>query len=201
MEEEKTTIEILCEFAEKTNREVKYTEVPYPSNSSRYGVRYLSKLYIPNNSHEKTYFVCFSDQKKFGELANFSGVFFPLSVSKSSKIRIRKKNILDRLNPFFKPTSKYKSGNRRFDSNIVISENDLLTTKRILNNKESHDLIKKVFKFDERLRIAINEVNVDFVPELKGKSHFGILMFGQWLTDEKKIEKLFKYIEDLKTYM
>ncbi len=189
-------IEILEVFAKKTNREISFTETAYVKHTSRYQ-HYLRRLYIPNKINSDVHFVSFLDQKRIDEFANFSGIFFPISVPLSSKIEIRKKNILDKLNPFFKK-SGFETGNEEFDSGVVISENVSFEEQEIFNNRKIQKHVLKIFELNEILKITINQANINFVPFFEGKSHIGIIVTRHWLLDSELIQNLFYLMEQFR---
>jgi len=189
-------IEILEVFAKETNREIDFSETPYNTNTSRYNY-YLRKLFIPNNKNSHVYFVSFLDNKRFDDFANFSGIFFPIPIPPSSKIEIRKKNILDKLNPFFKK-SGFETGNNEFDSEIVITENVSFEEEQIFNNRKIQTQVLKIFELDETLKITINQADINFVPSFEGKSHIGVLVTRHWLLDSELIQNLFYIMEEIK---
>ncbi len=194
MNEEKSSIEILKEFARRTHRRVEYSEKSYPDV---YPVTFHRRtLYVPDNEFESSYYVCFHDSKEMGEYNLFSGVFTSIDVPLSTEAKVRKKDILDKLNPKIKKHS-YKTGSN-FDSKAVIMGNDADRIKRIFSKSSIQKIALKVFEPEEVFFIGINVLDVDFVPGLKGKSHFGIFTTRKWILDKEMIEKLFLLIESFK---
>nr|WP_320117221.1 hypothetical protein [uncultured Marinifilum sp.] len=200
MEKEKTTIQKLSEFANKTDRVVDFTEQAYPSNALHPVTYHRRLLYIPENRLANTYFACFGDSRRFDRQSIFSGVFFPIPISKSTRVCVRKKDILDKMNLFSK-NKGYKTGTNKFDSQVVFDAFDAIGTNRIFKNPKIHDLILKVFNFDLSLRVGINMVNLDFVPGLKGQSHFGIYSTQDWFVDDSKIEILYDLADQFKKFV
>lgn len=74
MDSEKSGIEILTEFAEKTNREIESSEIPYPKEFKKPLPYYLKKVCIPNNKDNTSYFLSFFDGKGIGKNYLYSGV-------------------------------------------------------------------------------------------------------------------------------
>ncbi len=195
MEKEKTAQEILQEFAHRTDRDFDYKEVPYPSSAMMSKITYHKRtLVIPENSNHTSYFVCFADSKEMGPKALFSGVFMPFDIPKSTSVVIRKKDVLDKLNPFGKKNF-CKTGTPTFDKQYQISSNDPTVVKRIFQERPVQKLVRDAFKIEGVIMVGINEVDVDFVPGLKGKSQLGIYTQQEWITDGRKIENLFAIVD------
>ncbi len=200
MEEEKSSIQELQAFAKRSGREIEFSEGAYSSNAMQPIVFHKRFAYIKNNPNSKTYFACFSDPKNVSGIAHYSGVFFSLPVSKSTKISLRKKFITDKLN-FFSNKEKNKTGSQSFDSKVIFEEFQLTGADRIFTNARAQEIIKKALDFDLRLRVGINGVDMSFVPELKGESHFGIYTTQDWFVEPEKIEMLFKFVEKIRSHI
>ena len=71
MDNDKTAIEILREFAKHSGRKVEFSEKPYPSLPLQPVTCHRRTLYIPNNLNEISYFLCFGDSKEFGDHATY----------------------------------------------------------------------------------------------------------------------------------
>ena len=199
MEGEKSSIQKLQDFAKKTGREIKFSEGSYSSNAMQPIVYHKRQVYVKNHPNSNTYFACFSDPKKVG-VAHCSGVFFSLPVSKSTKISLRKKFVTDKLN-FFSKQESNKTGNQAFDSKVVFEEFQSTGSDRIFTNARVQETIKNALDFDMRLRVGVNGVDMSFVPELNGESHFGIYTTQDWFVEPEKIEMLFKLVEKIRTYI
>lgn len=197
MEKEKTTIQKLNDFAQKTHRTIELTEQAYPSNALHPVTYHRRLVYIPESGLGNTYFACFGDSRRLDKQAIYSGVFFSVPLPKSLKICIRRKDILDKMSLFSKKKG-YKTGNVDFDSQVVFEEFDGIGTSKIFKSSKVQKLILKAFAFDLRLRIGVNMMNMDYVPGLKGESHFGIYTMQDWFIDSSKIEILYDLAEQLK---
>ncbi len=194
--EDKTSAQgILKVFAKNTGRSFEFKEEPHPSADMISKITYHRRyLYIPENSNNSCYFVCFADSKEMGPKALFSGVFMPFDVPKTTTLDVRKKDILDKLNPFGKKNI-CKTGTPTFDTQYQISSNDHTAVKRIFQNRGIQNLVADAFKLDGVIQVGINDVDVEFVPGLKGKSQLGIYTRQEWITDERMIEKMFGLME------
>lgn len=197
MEEEKSSIQELTDFAKKSERKIEISEQAFDSCAMQPIVYHERSLYIPNHSEAKTFFVCYNNPKSVTGIESYSGVFFTISIPKSSKVLIRKQFFFDKLN-FFSGNKAYKTGMDSFDSQVVFEESKFAGGDKIFTNNKVQALIIKAFQFDIGMRISINQVNVDFVPELKAHSHFGIYTTKDWFVDPEKIEILFKLGEEVR---
>jgi len=198
MEEDKSAIELLKEFARKTDRKIDCSKKYYPT--STINPCFLSQSYaiIPNQKTPTNFFISYCDLKGFGDNAFYSGIFFEIPAPHSTLIRIREKDILDKLNPFLKQSS-YKSRIRDFDKQVVITENDFNWTNKLFHNTHIQNAILEIFKLDKRIRIGVNAIELMHEPTLKGKSNFGIYITEEWLLDDTLIENLFMLSEKIRT--
>lgn len=191
MSDHNSTIEALKTFASRSGREFDYTETPYPSAMMSKITYHRRKIYIPNG---KSFYVCFADSKEMGPKALFSGVFMPYETPQSTTIVIRKKDVLDKLNPFGKK-DRCKTGIPSFDSLVRITSNEPAAVKRIFQDRNIQNLVRNAFKLDPVIIIGINDLDLGFVPALKGKSQLGVYTQQEWILDGKRIEKFFDLLE------
>ena len=188
-ESDLSEIEKLGIFALETGRQIKSSETPYTSTSVHPVIYHKRTVCITDNN--KVYYICFGDSRNFGNYANFSGVFFLLDTPLTTTITIRKKDILDKINPFLK-CSNYKTGDNKFDSSIVLEENDINTADNILKHSEIRNTIIDFTKKQQLYRFGINEINLDFIEHFKNKSFIGIYILNDWIVDPKVIEEIFR---------
>jgi len=196
--DEKSNIEILREFAKSTNRTITDKEIPYPLTGIRTFQKYKRMVCIPNNPENTSYFIWFSDP--YGEVGYpiiYSGAFIPLPSKIKSKINIRNKNILDKINVFSK-TSSNKIGNENFDSKVVISGNIDDSSKRLLSQSRIQNQLLKALEIERFTNISLNEYKIDFVPDLKDTSYLSIINPQSWDLGRNNIENIFKHIEELR---
>jgi len=195
---EKPNIEILKEFAKSTNRSIVDKEIPYPLTGIRTFRKFKRMIYIPNNPDNTSYFIWFSDPyAKIGLPTVFSGAFIPLSSKIKSRINIRNKNILDKVNIFSKTKSNI-IGNYHFDSKVVISGNVDSSVKRLLSQSRIQDQILKALEIEQFINISLNEYKIDFIPELKGIPYLSIINPQSWCLERNDIEKIFRQIEKIR---
>ncbi len=202
METDKPAAEILTEFANNSNRKIEHYRKDYPVSKIKPRFFYRSYARINSNTNDKVSFICYGDSKAFGNTAFFSGLFFPISTSSSTRIGIRQKNILDKLNPFLEKSS-YKSRFPNFTSKVIITENDIHFTNKILDNERIQSLIIKALALDGRIRVGVNNIDINAIQDVNGKvkasknSYFEIYIIGEWLLDASIIEQLFAITEEL----
>lgn len=196
-ENQKTTIETLSEFATLTKRKVFFSETPYPNTALYNVVEHKKTLYIPNSSDEQCFLIGYHDPKSTNENELFFGAFFPLSIPRNKVLKIRKKDILDKLNPFLKKKI-YKTNSNQFDSLTVAAVNDTSLANSVLNNIDTQKLILESLEIMDFINVGINEFELDFVPNFKGQSNFGVFTKQKWIVDSDTLEKLFTKIEQLR---
>jgi hypothetical protein len=197
MSNEKSTIEILTDFATNSNREIKFNEITHPHCSTNPVIYHKRTLYIPNDSQKTSFYVCYNDTKSLSKNNLYCGVFIPISLPTTCKMTIRKKDFLDRINPLTKRKS-LKIGEYRFDSKVVISCNDQSCIETLLKNSKIQKLILESLNITDAISVTINDVNPKFVPELKEKSHLAIITKMTWISQSEQINKLFNLIENVR---
>jgi hypothetical protein len=189
--------QILNSFAKKTNRKLEFKEESYNSSRSARFPMHRTEAYISNNGSESSYFICFYDSMyRENEHSVYSGTFVPVSVPASAKFTVRKRFFLDNINLFSKKKT-YKTGNREFDSKVVIQGNNNTYLAKYLGDIKIQKIILETFNISQTIQISLNEIPNDFVPDLKDKSQIGIYNIQQWLMEENEINKLFELIEEL----
>lgn len=195
--EEKSNIEILRDFAHQTNREIVFTEEQYPLSVYRKIPRFKRTVFIPNDKDKTSYFVLFSDPyQKIGTHEIFCGVYIPIDVPLETKINFRKKDILDKLNPFTK-NNFINTGSKTFDSEVVTTGNNIQFINKIIAESEICRIMVRVFNSKELVYFSVNETQVDFVPDLNGKSHFCIYNPHKWIFDRTIIERWFEIMAEI----
>jgi hypothetical protein len=195
--EEKSDIEILKGFAKSTNRTIVVKEFLYPRTGIRTTQKYKRMVCIPNNREKTSFFIWFNDAySKIGQQVIFSGAFIPISSRIKSKIYIRNSFIFDKINFFSKAN---KLGNRNFDSRVTISGDMDEESKRLLSHSRLQYQILKALEIESYICVAINEHNIDFVPELNQSSTLSIINRHGWDIDKNKIETIFNRMEKIKS--
>ncbi|MBI9068596.1 MAG: hypothetical protein JEZ09_14970 [Salinivirgaceae bacterium] len=200
MYEEKSSIEKLQEFAKNTQRKIEYFDATKSVNVFSQIPVAKRKVSISNLDGQNTFFISHNDTQKLGDSSFYSGFFFPMNIPSHIKIDIRRKNIIDKLNPFFNE-SNFKSGSKKFDKQVVIKQNDTNLTHELFSKRKIQELTITSLKLDERLKIVVNPFAINFVPELIDQSIFGILLCNDWIFESTKIEEFFSLIEKFRYNM
>lgn len=197
MEEEKTAIQELKEFAKKTKRDIDCDDKAYAATGMNPRILVKQHVIISNLAENEAYFVSYCDMAGNGDSAMYSGFFFPVNFPSSVRVKVRQKNIFDKMKLFSKKL-EFKTQSRKFDSKVIIEENDERASGKLFYSHSLQNLILEIFKLDPRLKLCVNHINTDIVPDLKNKSTFGIYITEQWLLDEQLIEKLYALVGKLK---
>ena len=197
MEEDKSAIEELKEFAKKTRREIDCKDETY--TTSGINPRNLVKQHVimSNSTKDEAYFVNYCDMTGIGDNSMYSGLFFSVDFPTTSCVRLRQKNVLDKMK-LFSRKSAFKTQSKKFDAKVVIEENDERIFNKLFYSHGIQTLIIDIFKLDPRLKLCVNHIDTGIVPDLKNKSTLGIYITEQWLLDEAIIKKLYSLVEKLK---
>lgn len=189
-------IAILKNFAKSINRKIFIEESQY-QHSAIHPVRYhRRKVYLNFEDDIPIYFACFGDSRDFSKYANYSGVFLDTDFPLNSTFKIRKKDVLDKINPFLRNNS-FQTGNRNFDSNIVIEGKNSLSTISLLESRDIQSIIKEVFDFDQLVYFGLNDVKPDFVPTFANKSTIGFYKVNDWIIKTEKIIYIFEQLKSI----
>lgn len=196
--EDKSDIELLNAFARSTNRYISVKEIPYPITGIRTFQKFKRMIYLPNNPEKTSYFIWFSDPyARIGQSTIFSGAYILLPSRVKSRIKIRSKNILDKLKVMSR-NSGYKTGNEHFDSKVVVNGGADSGVKRILSQTRIQEEILKALELERYMNVSLNEYKIDFVPELKNKSYLSIINPQSWETERDSIENIFRQVEKIR---
>lgn len=195
---EGSAVDTLEKFAKETGRSFYGKEVPFDHAPLHPVTYHIRNVCIPYDDKRELFFISYGNSRDYGRYANFSGVFFSIELPDTTVIKIRNRDILDKINPFLKD-SDFKSDNDDFNSKVVIEENDIFSTKSLLNKEKLQEIIPEVFKSNQALNVGINDVRIDFVEEINGKSHFGIYVLDNWIVNPEEIEFLFEKVRQIKT--
>lgn len=197
MEEDKTAIEELKAFAKKTNREFDFDDKTYVA--SGINPRNLVKQHVIITSliNDEPYLVNYCDMASIGDNSMFSGLFFPIDFPVETRIKLRQKNVLDKMNLFSRKT-EFKTQSKKFDSKVIIEESAEKSFTKLFYSHGVQTLILDIFKLDPRLKLCVNHIDVGIVLELKNKSTLGIYITEQWLLDEAILKKLYSLVGKLR---
>ncbi len=197
MEEEKSGIQELKEFAKKTKRDIDFDENTYTASGINPRNLVRQHAIISNSDENEAYFVSYCDMVTIGDSAFYSGLFFSIDMPVSTRIKIRQKNILDKMSLFSK-RSEFKTQYKKFNSKVIIEESDKGSFDKLFHSHGIQLLILDIFKLDPRLKLCVNHIDVGVVSELKNKSTLGIYITEQWLLDEAILKKLYFLVGKLK---
>ncbi len=194
MENEKTAIESLDEYAKQTGRKAEINEYSYPIVR---GIRHFRRsISIPDSEVKDTYFVSFQDTKEFGKYELYSGMFFPVPKAQKLKVTAQKKSVLNKLN-LLKKDDRFRTGNSSFDSKVLIKASNSNKAHPFFKSKRVQELIVKALELDPKLHISINAMDITYVEALKGKAAFGIFIPRKWILDTSVIDQLFNITKEL----
>lgn len=191
-----STINQLAEIAQLTNRKIFVSEAPYPGSAMNPVTLHKRTVYMPDANNDSCFLGAFSDPKRFDKNNMFFGVFITTSYPLSSTFEVRKKDTLDRINPFLSRKS-LRSGNDSFDKAVVINGNDERLIRKILCSTETQQVILDALAMKEYWYAGLNAVDLEFVPDGKRKSFFGIFTRQLWIVDKGRIETLFQLVRRL----
>jgi hypothetical protein len=194
---EKSANEILTEFAAKTNREIVVSQQDYPKTTIRPRNFYKKQIIIKDKDEQQICFVWFQDSKAFDKDAMFSGLFFPVQLPEIYEVEIRKKDILDKANPFAQKSS-FKSRIIRFSRQTFFEDNDPKITEKIFNNMEIQKMVLQALSINGMMRVGINTIKPKEIEAFENQAVFGIYTRDNWIFEENIIEVLFDLGRGLK---
>ncbi|PKP19143.1 MAG: hypothetical protein CVU05_12000 [Bacteroidetes bacterium HGW-Bacteroidetes-21] len=196
----KPTHEFLIDFANKTGRTAYYTETAYPTFISQPTAHHKRTIYIPNNEKGTSFLIAFNDPKSLSENNLFFGAFTPINVPTSKSLFIRKKDVVDKINPF-KKNKINSNGTEHFNAQTYISAQDEAFVSKTLTNISMQNNILECLNLQNTMNVEINILNLDFVPNFKNISHIGLFTRLHWITDEAMIEAFFTKAEAFRNHL
>ena len=196
MSEEKSSIEVLADFAKSTGRKFFCNDNLYNNSLPNRYPKYRSNITIFNNNKSQSYFISFWGSLGLSDINScYSGFFLPVTFSKEDFFIIRKRNFLDNFSLFSRNKS-YKTGNMFFDSKVFVEGNFSSKVEQLIFNQKFQDIVIKVLNIKQTAKISLNAIKVDFVSELNERVLFSVYDTQQWFLDAKTIEELFVIIDD-----
>lgn len=192
-----SSLNALKQYAKRTGREIYTEEIPYPKSLLNvYNFQKHRRVaFIPYNTNKNIYFVWHNDP--YGKLdmrKNFCGIFLILPNRMYGSFEIRPKFVIDKFNIF---SQRNKSGDKYFDSKVIITGTTGNDAYTILTKRKIQDEILSCFRYREYLRVWVNKCNIDFMEQLNNKQTISIVNSNYWETDEKFVEKLFNYMNKI----
>jgi len=198
MGEYNNELEVLQEYAKSSGRTIKCSRKAYDSSRPSRYKKYKSEVAMPFDETRKSYFACEYDSfGKMGGESMFSGAFIPVNESQQLKLSIRKKHIFDKLAGLFGKKT-IKSGNRDFDSKVIIEMGEEGTLPKFINNIKFQQLVMEAFDLRLIAKVSLNSVRADFIPELKDHSQLSINDKQSWFLKKEEIDGLFRIIEKMR---
>lgn len=187
-ENDKTTLEVLSEFATKTGRNIFVSETERSGNAVHPVVYHKRLFYMPTSPAKECYLAGYSNPISFNQNAFFFGVFFPVSAPLDSNFIISKKDILDRM-AIFGRAGILKTGTSTFDRMALTKGNDRNSLLKLIPDSYSLNLSSELLNMRNNFKLGLNICDLDFAEELKGKSTFGSFTYQGWILDFDFLEK------------
>ncbi|MEA1873039.1 MAG: hypothetical protein U9N51_01240 [Bacteroidota bacterium] len=195
----KSNIDLLNSFANKTSRKIHSEEVQLPINmvGRKSLPKHRREVSIQDNENPNLFFILYGDYyKSRGDYTYHSGVYTALDAYQTERLKIRKKDILDKLNPsFYKKAIRSGSGN--FDRNFAIKGHGDSFISKHLSNYLLQEKIKIGLNTKTFCVFGLNETNLSFETHFDEKSGFGILNHQAWVLDEIIIEQWFDVMRNI----
>ncbi|MBN2728807.1 MAG: hypothetical protein JXR53_06240 [Bacteroidales bacterium] len=192
MSEEKSSIELLQEFANKTNRTISFTEeAPTGYLNRRYGQH---KRTVDIYDKNDLVFALSKDPLNVLKTGLFAGIFFSCNLDKQATFTAKKRDFLDR----FSLSGKRNSGNIFIDRKMTSETSDPLILSQVFLSQTVQNEVLELFKIDQRLVFGLNSISLDFVKSIDFHSVIGIYVLQDWLFDFDKVEKIFEKMTVIK---
>ena len=193
----KTAIETLQEFAKKTDRKIKIIDNPTDTLGLNPGKIHGKIAIIRDKEDESIFFIGYEDSRRDSLYSLYTGVFTSISEHCQSRFSIVKKDWLDRLS-FRIGYQKVFTGVSLFDKKTSITSNNPPMVHRLLSDRDSQTAVLEAMDIQDGLSISINELVTDQIPELANKSQLSLYLFKDWILDNEKIDKMFEAVRTLK---
>jgi hypothetical protein len=194
-----SNIDFLKAFAKKTSRKIRSEEVQLPINliGHKSLPKHRREVSIQDNENPNLFFILYGDYyKSRGDYTYHSGVYTALDAFQEERLKIRKKDILDKLNPsFYKKTIRTGSGT--FDRNFAIEGHGNSFISKHLSNYLLQEKIKIGLNIKTFCVFGLNETDLSFETYFDGKSGFGILNHQAWVLNETIIEQWFDMMRNI----
>ncbi len=188
--QEREQIEKLNAFATASGRTFDSEVTEYPKSGINTFQKYRAWAYVQEKERGGSVFACFSDPyARFGQSTIYSGAFVPLPADIQSELLLRKKDVIDNINPFSK-TRANALGNRIFDSRVVISGKMGPAEKQLLSSSMLQRQIIDSLSDAPNLLVYINSIHPGFVPWFDDMACLGIVYPRGWQLEEAFVERL-----------
>jgi hypothetical protein len=194
MEDSRSYIKLLEEYGRKTGREVN-TEIQRYKRMrgiGQYGEPETWFVEMQDKPSSGNYFVnYYGSNLEVGKYRTFSGVFLSVDVPRKSTLLLHQSDIFDRVNRAF-GAKRIKTGYTSFDRKTMLRTNDPSLARKLFRRSALQKEILDAYKEITGLVIGINEIYFEDIPELKDRSNICAFIRYDWITEGKKIERLFR---------
>ncbi len=185
---EKTALEILEEFARKTNR-------PFEKSDQQFSVGGWNKLpkserWISIKDVKKASFVSLdASSNRVDEYARISGIVIPVKLRRRDfSLKIAEKDLVDKLNLFKKIR---KTNDKEIDRNFLVDCSDMDLATSLMKNTSLQKRMLNAYKVFPGLKTEVNTFKLQSIPEFEEKVVFCVFR-QQWIFDRKQVEELFE---------
>lgn len=200
MSTELTGTDLIQHYAETRGLEYSLVESDYPRSAGQPIAYHIRKVTIRDPKNPELVMAMFADSQGLTEFSQYAGFFFNCNYSSDVKITVRNKDFLDRL------------AGRNSGKPSIFGDHETSGKVVVENKSKAFDIIKpefaktaallpEIFKINQLLKVGINEITPDFVPELQAKSIVGIYILNQWIFDFDQLDRLWEIARELKKYL
>ncbi|MFO7723590.1 MAG: hypothetical protein R6V49_10255 [Bacteroidales bacterium] len=200
MHESPEFLKFYRQFAEKTGRVLRFTEIPVETSISATQRMMLHKrtVTIPLDASSEVLFYAYHDPMGLVGRFYFSGVFCRSIQPLTTHLSVRKKNIIDRINIFGSRKGVIKTGTQYDNEVYITTREDDQPDISFLHRKEIQNVISKVHSIDERFFFGVNDVMLTNAEPLHSGSVFGFYIIKDWIFDEEMIGMIHAEVLKLK---
>ncbi len=188
-----SSLDLLKKIALSSHRMISASEEKI---SHRYG--HTKRTAIIEDAQSETVMLWYSNPSNLSDFSMFWGMAFSHEVSKNCNLIIGKSNFWNRI-PFIGPLKKNQTDSHYINSDFIIRGNGFEEIEKIIYKPLIHNSMLEIIEIDQRIRIYFNTINMDFCPQLKGKSTVSVIVRNHWELEQPKIEKIFVLTEKLRT--
>jgi hypothetical protein len=192
-----TGTDLIQHYAETRALEYSLVESDYPRSAGQPIAYHIRKVIIHNPKYPDLVMAMYADSQGLTEFSQYAGIFFNCNYSSDVKITVRNKDFLDRL------------AGRNSGKPSIFGDHETGKQVVVENKSEAFDIIKpeftktaailpEIFKTNQLLKVGINDITPDFVPELQSKSIAGIYILNQWIFDFEQLDRMWKVAGELK---
>jgi hypothetical protein len=202
MDQEKSSLDILKEFAEKTGRECQsyksakaYLLTPSYHDKSQFAI-------IPEEKQSKVSYIAYDSYGSRGKIGGtYSGVFIPLELADPDFwLEVRLKDALDKFKGLFS-SKGLKVGHPPVDQVLFITGTDKDKIAGVFTDAGVYNEIIDLCQTIDAFRFSVNRKEVDFLNSLAGKPCLALYTTYDWIREGALIERLFTLARRIKDRM